>query len=52
MERLEWLDYYLCKNKNCDFVYYNLSSSIKFSKQQVKVTIWFKKDANPKYACY
>ena len=25
---------------------------IKVNKQQVKVPIWFKKDADPKYACY
>ena len=23
-----------------------------FNKQQLKIPIWFKKDANPKYACY
>ncbi|HEY5500503.1 MAG TPA: hypothetical protein VIK09_00810 [Candidatus Humimicrobiaceae bacterium] len=25
---------------------------IKFLKDQIKVPIWYKKDANPKYACY
>jgi bacterioferritin-associated ferredoxin len=33
-------------------VYYSSGSSTIFNKQQVKVPIWFKKDANPKYACY
>ena len=33
-------------------VYYSSDSSTIFNKQQVKVPIWFKKDANPKYACY
>ena len=52
MKKIGEEDYYLCKNENCDVVYYNLKSGIKFSKKQVKVPIWFKKDANPKYACY
>jgi bacterioferritin-associated ferredoxin len=45
-------DYFLCMNEECDITYYNLKSNIKFNKQQVNVPIWFKKDANPKYACY
>ncbi|OGO78218.1 MAG: (2Fe-2S)-binding protein [Clostridiales bacterium GWB2_37_7] len=45
-------DYYLCMDEECDVTYYNLESNIKFTKQQLKVPIWFKKDANPKYACY
>jgi bacterioferritin-associated ferredoxin len=46
------MDYYICMNEECDIVYYNPESGVKFNKQQVKVPIWFKKDANPKYACY
>jgi len=46
------MDYYMCMNEECDIVYYNPESGVKFEKQQVKVPIWFKKDANPKYACY
>ena len=45
-------DYYLCMNEECDIVYYNNKTGVKFNKHQVKVPIWFKKDANPKYACY
>lgn len=45
-------DYYLCMNEECDVVYYSCDFSTAFYKQQVKVPIWFKKDANPKYACY
>lgn len=45
-------DYYLCMDEKCLITYYNRKSNIKFDKQQVKVPIWFKKDANPKYACY
>lgn len=45
-------DYFLCMNEECDVTYYNIEFNTKFNKQQVKVPIWFKKDANPKYACY
>ena len=45
-------DYFLCMSEECDIAYYNTESKIKFNKQQVKVPIWFKNDANPKYACY
>ncbi len=45
-------DYYLCMNEECDGVYYNLKSDIVYNKKQVKVPVWFKKDANPKYVCY
>ena len=45
-------DYFLCMSEDCDITYYNLKLTIRFSKQQVKDPIWFKKDANPKYACY
>jgi bacterioferritin-associated ferredoxin len=45
-------DYFLCMDKDCDITYYNPKSKIKFNKQQMKVPVWFKKDANPKYACY
>lgn len=45
-------NYFLCMSEDCDITYYNPKSGIKFNSQQVKVPIWFKKDANPKYACY
>jgi hypothetical protein len=44
--------YRICMNEDCDVVYYNTGNGIKFLKDQVKVPIWFKKNANPKYACY
>ena len=44
--------YRIYMNEDCDVVYYNAENGIKFLKDQVKVPIWFKKDANPKYACY
>lgn len=44
--------YYLCMNKDCDVVYYNINNERVFYKEEVKVPIWFKKNANPKYICY
>ncbi|TEB08855.1 Csac_0668 family 2Fe-2S cluster-binding (seleno)protein [Pelotomaculum propionicicum] len=44
--------YRICMNENCNVVYYNVDNRIKFLKNQVSVPVWFKKDANPKYACY
>ncbi|NLI92552.1 MAG: (2Fe-2S)-binding protein [Peptococcaceae bacterium] len=44
--------YKICMNEDCNVVYYNVDNGIKFLKDQVSVPIWFKKDANPKYACY
>ena len=44
--------YYLCMNEHCDDEQYNLNNERVFYKEDVKVPIWFKKDANPKYICY
>jgi bacterioferritin-associated ferredoxin len=45
-------NYYLCMDEECGITYYNKEIGVKFDKQQVKIPIWYKKDANPKYACY
>lgn len=52
LEQVRDDNYYLCMNEECDVVYYNQKLDIIFNKNQVKVPIWFKKDANPKYVCY
>lgn len=44
--------YKICMNEDCDVVYYNTINGVRFIKDQVKVPIWFKKEANPKFACY
>ena len=44
--------YFLCMNEDCDVVYYNLNNERVFYKEEVKVPIWLKKNANPKYICY
>lgn len=51
-EQVEDNNYYLCMNETCAIVYFNQESNIKFNKKEVKVPIWFKNDANPKYVCY
>jgi bacterioferritin-associated ferredoxin len=51
-EQVSDYEYFLCMSEACDITYYNPKSSVKFNKQQIKVPIWFKEDANPKYACY
>ena len=43
-------EYYLCMNPDCDVGYYN--SEAVFDKSDLKVPLWYKKDANPKYTCY
>lgn len=49
---VEGEQYKICMNEYCNVVYYSVDNEKKFLKDQVRVPIWFKKDANPKYACY
>lgn len=52
LDRIGDSDYFLCLSDECDVSYYNAESKIQFEKHQLRVPLWFKKDANPKYACY
>ena len=45
-------DYYLCRNEGCSIAYFDLVSQGVFSVDQVKVPIWYKHGATPKYICY
>ena len=45
-------NYYICLNEICDVVYFNHDQGQVFNKHNIKIPIWFKKDANPKYICY
>lgn len=45
-------NYFICMNEECKVVYFNPDLEITYSRQQVKIPIWFKKDADPKYICY
>lgn len=44
--------YRVCMAKDCDVVYFDNDSGSTFVKNQVRVPVWFKRDANPKFACY
>ncbi|SKC73434.1 Bacterioferritin-associated ferredoxin [Maledivibacter halophilus] len=44
--------YRICLNEDCDVVYYDLEKNIIFRKKDIKIPIWYKKDADPKYICY
>ena len=44
--------YRICMDENCEIVYFNSNAQISFRKSQVRVPIWFKSGADPKYACY
>lgn len=45
-------NYYICLNEDCDVVYYSLEKDIIFGKKDIRIPIWYKKDADPKYICY
>ncbi len=44
--------YKICLDQGCDVVYYDVDNVTILLKDQIKVPIWFKKNAKPKYACY
>lgn len=45
-------DCFLCMNENCHISYFNNEFNIKINNWDLKATIWFKRDANPKFICY
>lgn len=45
-------NYRICLNKDCNVVYYDLEANVIFTEKDIKIPIWYKKDANPKYICY
>ncbi|KAF0194360.1 MAG: hypothetical protein FD169_1829 [Bacillota bacterium] len=44
-------EYSLCLNEGCDVVYYSGLDTL-YRKDQVRVPVWFKNDASPRYICY
>lgn len=52
MDQVGNKDYYVCMSEDWDVTYYSTKPSVKFNEQQVKVPLWFKKDADSKYVCY
>lgn len=45
-------EHYLCTSAGCDVVYYQAGSTNIFLQADVKVPVWFKEGASPKYICY
>lgn len=45
-------DYFICMDEKCDVVYYDENYEETFLKEDIKVPIWFKEAADPKYICY
>lgn len=43
--------YALCTSEDCDVVYFS-GEAVSFLKGQLRVPVWFKRDANPRYICY
>lgn len=52
VDEIEDVNYYICLNEDCDVVYFNYAQGLVFNKYDIKIPIWFKKDADPKYICY
>jgi len=44
--------YYLCSDLECNISYYDISGKNSFEIKDVKVPIWYKKNATPVFACY
>lgn len=44
--------YKICLSEDCDAVYSSLDDGRVFRKKDMKIPIWYKKGADPKYICY
>jgi bacterioferritin-associated ferredoxin len=51
IDRIGAEDYFLCMNSICDVAYYSATGT-GFKKRDIKIPLWFKDDAKPKYVCY
>jgi len=51
-KRVMDIAYYLCMSSDCEVSYYSKAPNEVFTTKEVKVPIWYKKNAYPKYACY
>ena len=52
MRKIKDEDFYICLNDECDVTYFNSLKDLVFRAQDLKIPIWFKKGARPKYICY
>lgn len=44
--------FFLCLSADCEVVYFNDTGDILFTKNMVKVPVWFKEKESPKPVCY
>lgn len=44
--------YFLCLSEDCEVVYFNEAGNVCFTKEDVKVPVWFKEKNSPKPICY
>lgn len=44
--------YRICMDEDCAVVYYKGDGGTRFLTDQIRVPVWFKRDADPKYVCY
>ncbi len=51
-DRVRDKDYFVCLEQDCDVVYFSQDNETIFRRNNLKVDVWFKKDADPKYICY
>lgn len=49
-DRVKDENYGICLEENCDVVYFTADTI--FRRNDLKVDVWYKKDADPKYICY
>lgn len=52
IEKAGQCDYRICMNEKCGVAYYDEGLSIIFEKKDLRVPLWYKEDASPRYACY
>ena len=51
-EAVEDQDYYLCLDEACEVAYFAMGLAQVLKTTDIKVPLWFKNGAAPKYACY
>jgi bacterioferritin-associated ferredoxin len=44
--------YFICMNEDCKGIYFSPDLKVLYKSNQVRIPVWFKKDACPKYICY
>ena len=49
-DKVKDVNYGICLEENCDIVYFTTDNM--FRRNDLKVDVWYKKDADPKYICY